>query len=96
MIAPSGKSTFNYREFRWYNGEISTESFEIVPAFCSQEKVDTFLCVYGVGDHGGGPSRRDIERITEYSEWPLTPTIRFGTFREFFDRVRFSGTISRK
>ena len=87
FVAPSGKSTFNYREFRWYNGEISTESFEIVPAFCSQEKVDTFLCVYGVGDHGGGPSRRDIERITEYSKWPLTPTIRFGTFREFFDRV---------
>lgn len=41
FVAPSGKSTFNYREFRWYNGEISTESFEIVPAFCSQEKVDT-------------------------------------------------------
>lgn len=87
FVAPSGKSTFNYREFRWYNSEITTEVLEFVPAFCSQEKVDTYLCVYGVGDHGGGPSRRDIERIIEYSKWPLAPVMRFGTFREFFDTV---------
>ena len=83
--APSGKEVLAYKEFRWYNSAITPLSFEVVPTFCKQEKLDTYLCVYGVGDHGGGPSRRDIERIIEYSKWPLTPDIRFGTYREFFE-----------
>ncbi|MBQ7847397.1 MAG: alpha-mannosidase, partial [Clostridia bacterium] len=83
--APSGKELLAYREFRWYNSAISPLSFEVTPVFCKQEGLDTYLCVYGVGDHGGGPSRRDIERIIEYSKWPLTPDIGFGTFKEFFD-----------
>ncbi len=85
FVAPSGKKILNYREYVWYNGEITVNKFEIVPAFCEKEKIDTYLCVYGVGDHGGGPSRRDIERIIEYKSWPLTPDISFGTFRRFFD-----------
>ena len=85
FVAPSGKRVLNYKEYVWYNGEITTYKFEIVPEFCRQVGVDTYLCVYGVGDHGGGPSRRDIERILKYRSWPLTPDIRFGTFREFFD-----------
>ncbi len=90
-VSPSGKRTLNFREYEWYNGEITPHKFEIVPAFCAREHVDTYLCVFGVGDHGGGPSRRDIEHVHEYASWPLTPTIRFGTFHEFFRRMEESG-----
>lgn len=89
--SPSGKSVLVYREYAWYNGEISPFKFELVPQFCKNEKVNTYLCVFGIGDHGGGPSRRDIERIEEYKSWPLAPIIRFGTFREFFDVLEKSG-----
>lgn len=89
--SPSGKSVLVYREYAWYNGEISPFKFELVPQFCKNEKVNTYLCVFGIGDHGGGPSRRDIERIEEYKSWPLAPVIRFGTFREFFDVLEKSG-----
>ena len=89
--SPSGKSVLTYREHAWYNGEISPFKFEIVPLFCEKEKVNTYLCVFGIGDHGGGPSRRDIERIEEYKTWPLAPVIRFGTFREYFDILEKSG-----
>ena len=44
----------------------------------------TGLVVYGVGDHGGGPTRRDVERGLEMQQWPIFPEIRFGTFREYF------------
>ncbi|MBE6608896.1 MAG: alpha-mannosidase [Ruminococcaceae bacterium] len=87
FAAPSEKNVLAYREFAWYNGEITTEKFEAVPDFCNTYGLDTALCVYGVGDHGGGPSRRDIERILKYRTWPFTPTLRFGTFREFFESV---------
>lgn len=89
--SPSGKSVLTYREYAWYNGDIEPFKFEILPRFCENEKVDTYLCVFGIGDHGGGPSRRDIERIEEYKKWPLTPVIRFGTFREYFDILEKSG-----
>ncbi len=90
--SPSGKSTLNYCEFGWYNGAIRPSNFEVVPKFCSENNIDTFLCVYGVGDHGGGPSRRDIERILEYKSWPLTPDIQFGTLGQFFAYLENSGT----
>jgi alpha-mannosidase len=90
--APSGKETLNYREYMWYNGTIAPEKFEIVPRFCKANGVNTYLCVYGVGDHGGGPSRRDVERILKYRSWPLTPEISFGTFRQFFEAMEQSGT----
>ncbi len=89
--SPSGKSVLVYREYAWYNGEISPFKFEIVPQFCKNEKVNTYFCVFGIGDHGGGPSRRDIERIEEYKSWPLAPVIRFGTFKEFFDILESCG-----
>ncbi|MBO4769852.1 MAG: alpha-mannosidase [Clostridia bacterium] len=86
-VSPSGKRTLNYCENDWYNGTIATNKFEMLPDFCKRNGVKTFLVCYGVGDHGGGPTRRDIEKITEYSKWPLTPSIRFGTFRDFFRAV---------
>ncbi|MBR6921843.1 MAG: alpha-mannosidase, partial [Clostridia bacterium] len=89
--SPSGKSVLVYREYAWYNGDIAPFKFEIVPRFCENEKVNTYLCVFGIGDHGGGPSRRDIERIEEYKTWPLTPVIRFGTFKEYFEILEKSG-----
>lgn len=89
--APSGKEILAYREYGWYNKDMSPACFEIVPNFCKQEKLDTFLCVYGVGDHGGGPTRLDIERILEYRSWPLTPDIRFGSYEEFFEIAERSG-----
>ena len=82
--APSGKRVLVYREYVCYLGEVGTEKFEIVPEFAAETGVNTYLCVYGVGDHGGGPTRRDIERICEYRSWPLTPTIEFGTYKQFF------------
>ncbi len=90
-IAPSGKKVLVYREYTWYTGEIGVNDFEIVPDFCAKEGLDTYLCVFGVGDHGGGPSRRDIERILEYKSWPLTPNIRFGTYHEFFAAIEHCG-----
>ena len=90
-VSPSGKKILTYMEYAWYNGEISPEKFCIVPGFCKESHINTYLCVYGIGDHGGGPSRRDIERILKYKNWPYTPDIKFGTMKEFFAEVESSG-----
>ena len=47
----------------------------------------TGLIVYGVGDHGGGPTRRDLASIREMQAWPVFPKVSFGTFGEYFRRA---------
>ena len=85
--APSGAQVLVYREPKWYNQTITPDLFLHVPSFCAEYNIPCYLKVYGVGDHGGGPTRRDIERILQMAEWPLFPTMRFGTLHEFFEKL---------
>ena len=86
-MAPSGRSILAYREPLWYLGAIEPAMALYVPAFCQKYGMDTMLKVYGVGDHGGGPTRRDIERIADMAAWPVFPSLTFGTFEAYFKRV---------
>ncbi len=40
--------------------------------------------LYGVGDHGGGPTRRDLLRFRELCAWPIFPRLRLTTAAAFF------------
>ncbi len=83
--APSGKEVLAYREPNWYNGAVTPHMAAGLPELARRCcGLRTGLAVYGVGDHGGGPTRRDVERALEMMEWPIYPEIVFGTFREFF------------
>ncbi|MCL2518544.1 MAG: glycosyl hydrolase-related protein [Oscillospiraceae bacterium] len=82
--SPSGKEILVFCDPTWYNSDINQASFKQIPLFCKQYGIDKYLKVYGVGDHGGGPTRRDIEFIIDVSKYPLYPTVKFGTYKEFF------------
>ncbi len=82
--ARSGKDLIMYREPYWYNSAILPHVGIGAPELCATYGMKTALIVYGVGDHGGGPTRRDIEQIIEMNTWPIFPHIRFGTFGAFF------------
>lgn len=88
--APSGKEVLCYQEPVWYNANISEGFFEYIPDFCNKCGISIGLKVYGVGDHGGGPSRRDIEKIQEMQNWPIAPTIIFSTYHNFFKELEKS------
>jgi alpha-mannosidase len=85
--APSGRCIMVYREPTWYLGPIEPDMAVHVLDFCSRYGMDTMLKVYGVGDHGGGPTRRDVERLIDMDTWPIFPRIQFGTYGQFFSRV---------
>ena len=86
-LAPSGKSIVAYLEPFWYLGYVDPSLALFVPSFCQQFGMDTALRVYGVGDHGGGPTCRDIQRILDMDTWPVFPAVRCGTFAEYFAQV---------
>ncbi len=83
--SPSGKEVLVYREQYWYNSGITPHigaGLIDISKRCAGFK--TGLIVYGVGNHGGGPTRRDVERAIDMMDWPIYPTIKFGTITEFF------------
>ena len=45
------------------------------------------LWVYGVGNHGGGPTREMIEWALAQMKDPTKPTIKFSTATEFFKKA---------
>lgn len=82
--APSGQEVLVNRDSAWYLGPVEYERVLYLPGYSKKNHFNTLLYVYGVGDHGGGPTRRDIKRILEMQEWPLMPNVHFGTMQEFF------------
>lgn len=82
--ARSGAELLVWREPEWYNYDINPEMFRKVPQLCERYGISDFLSVYGVGDHGGGPTRRDVERLITIGSWPIMPTVIFSTYGAFF------------
>ncbi len=83
--APSGAEVLAYREPYWYNSAITPViGAGLIDVARRSGGLKTGLVVYGVGDHGGGPTRRDIERAREMQSWPIFPVVEFGTFRKYF------------
>ncbi len=82
--APSGAEVVVFRDPTWYLETITADSFLHIPALCLNHNLTQALRVYGVGDHGGGATRRDISRILDMAEWPVMPRLVFGKYIDFF------------
>jgi len=86
--APSGKELLMYKEPYWYNSGINPDNgtgvFELEKR-CKGLK--TSMIVYGVGNHGGGATRRDIENMIEMKAWPVFPSLKFSSLHEYFKKA---------
>jgi alpha-mannosidase len=45
------------------------------------------VCMYGTGDHGGGPTRETIDWIRQHRQYTENVELRFSNLRAFFDAV---------
>lgn len=84
---PSGAEVLALNEPLWYNDAILPMYLHQVPRFCRRYGIRDMMKVYGVGDHGGGPTRKDIERILDMQTWPLAPKMIFSTYRAYFAAI---------
>lgn len=80
----NGAELLVYREPHWYNADVKPEMLWDTALVCRKTGTDCLLNVYGVGDHGGGPTRRDVERLSDMATWPIMPTVLFSTYAAFF------------
>lgn len=77
------------RETTWYNSYVNIGDDIAAPmlAFARQTGLHTWLNVYGIGNHGGGPTRDEMDYYVEMREWPIYPVVRFGTCKGYFEAL---------
>jgi alpha-mannosidase len=90
--SPSGSELLVYTEPGWYNYNVKADNTFAcyAPELSRRTKSKTLLRVYGVGDHGGGPTRQDICRFIEFNSWPLYPKFTFGRLKDYFEALEKS------
>jgi len=98
--APDGSQVLVNRETAWYNGEIDPANIKGLVDFRRTTGLRDWLLLYGVGDHGGGPTRRDLRRLIDMDAWPVYPRFRFARVADFFKLLEKEGhrwpTIARE
>jgi len=50
--------------------------------------LDDVMCFFGVGNHGGGPTRRQIEQLMELDHQRQDIHIRFSSIQSYFERIK--------
>jgi len=70
-----------------YNGSIGPDTTNYGFELFRKQGLKDYLHVYGVGDHGGGPTMRDIERGLEIGKNPNLPAVKFNTVEKYFDTI---------
>lgn len=80
---PDGGRLLAYNH-RWYNEEFRRDRGVVPLEIEDRVGIPACMIVYGVGDHGGGPTRQDIEAAKALQNDPLFPNIQFATTEDYF------------
>ncbi|MBP5092453.1 MAG: alpha-mannosidase [Abditibacteriota bacterium] len=85
--APDGSQVLAFNERDSYGGNFSPRMVKFMVDFCKETGAKNYMYTYGVGDHGGGPTRFDIRLADELLSWPVYPTVKPATTDDFFTAI---------
>ncbi len=85
--APNGNRILVNKETTWYNSYINIgENVALALAeFIKTTGIHHWLNVYGVGNHGGGPTRDEIEHLIRLDGLPIYPNVKFSTAKRYYE-----------
>lgn len=94
--APNGARVLVNRETTWYNSYVNIGDNIALPMvnFVKETGLHHWLNVYGIGNHGGGPTRREIDYYHTLQEWPIYPEIVFSTALTYFKAIEEESAAS--
>ena len=89
-VSPDGTrmAGFNYGMYNW---TIAPDMLGVPLDVHRQEGVREAMLAYGVGNHGGGPTRHDINEAIALSKSPLAPRVTFSPAADFFQAALAQG-----
>ena len=67
-----------------YNNEIAPRMTHLLFDLERHTGLKMMLWIYGVGNHGGGPTRRHLRAAQDMATWPIFPQVKLTTTDEFF------------
>lgn len=70
-----------------YGGNFDTSEMLRYAQDALERGSDHSMYVFGVGDHGGGPTRRDIRSALKSNDSPMLPAIKFSTTAGYFSEI---------
>ena len=82
-IAPDSSKVLCYANDT-YNGDITLDLKKEIQKFSPDKR--RILQITGVGDHGGGPTRANIDLVHQLDKTPGYPAVKFTTAGEFFKK----------
>jgi alpha-mannosidase len=83
-VAPDSSRVLCYANDT-YNGDITPELKNEVDRFSPDRR--RILQITGVGDHGGGPTRANINMVHQLDKTPGYPAVKFTTAGDFFRKA---------
>lgn len=83
-VAPDSSKVLCYANDT-YNGNITPELKNEINKFSPDKR--RILQITGIGDHGGGPTRANIEMVHQLDKKPGYPAVCFSTAENFFKRA---------
>ena len=86
---PDGARVLTWNDMAFgYNGRIEPEVLlRSLTKTHDETGLPFSMFVYGVGDHGGGPTRRDLVSAIDMNSWPLFPRVTFSTADSFYRQL---------
>lgn len=86
---PDGSRVLVNRETTWYNSYVNIGDNIALPAvdFFEATGLGEWLNIYGIGNHGGGPTHEEIEWMLELQTYPIYPEVRFSTATAFYRNI---------
>lgn len=73
--------------FNWYTDSINENNRNVPIEINRMYGVKDGMVVYGVGDHGGGPTMKDLAKAKELQKQQLFPTMKFNTTKNFYETL---------
>ncbi len=86
---PEGSRVLAHHPSNWYGTWSGIPDTVWASAKKSSQRFDVHDVIqfFGVGDHGGGPTRRQIEQIEQLSKVQLYPKTEMSSFASFYDNL---------
>ncbi len=96
--APDGSKVLAFDEpatGSWYNSDVGPDQLEELLKWEDATGSKDLLWVYGVGNHGGGPTREHILTALEWQKRGYLATTRFATAQTFFETLEKKVDLAR-
>lgn len=84
--SPDGSRVLAFNSI--YNGEITAKNIvSVATEITRRYGINSSMYLFGVGDHGGGPTRRDILAKMEFDKRPALPSLTFSSSENFYNEA---------